>query len=221
MGKMMLIDTSRCISCRACQVACKMWHALPPEEDSKPRKDLTGTTLTLVREIEAEVGGRIRRLFFKMQCRHCEDPRCKLACPLKAIKKLKNGAVVINPDICNPLLCSDEPLYLERPCQRHCMFKNTDHRGIPRFHYEETMRKCDLCYDRIRDGSGRKTACANACPTGAIVFGSEDNVWGVANRRLKKAKKRYPNANVGGLVAGPSHVIWLLTQNLALYGVEG
>ena len=96
MGKMMLIDTSRCISCRACQVACKMWHALPPETDNDPRTDLTGTTLTLVKEFEAEVGGKIRRLFFKDQCRHCDNAPCIESCEEKALFKNQDGVVIIN-----------------------------------------------------------------------------------------------------------------------------
>jgi len=211
MGKMMLIDTSRCISCRACQVACKMWHALPPEENNEPRTDLTGTTLTIVKESEAEVGGKIRRLFFKDQCRHCEDPWCIKACPRDAIKKLSNGAIKIRGYLCKPNKCTvGEP----KSCQAACPY------NIPRIDTAKNKAtKCNLCHDRYMDGSGRKTACADACPTGAIFFGKDTKVLEEANKRLAKLKTRYPNANIGGAPDGPSHVIWLFTEDHALYGL--
>lgn len=210
MGKMMLIDTSRCISCRACQVACKMWHALPPETDNDPRTDLTGTTLTLVKEFEAEVGGKIRRLFFKDQCRHCDNAPCVLACPLKATKKLANGAVVIK-DTCDIDNCPT-PYGGKHACEVVCPYH------IPHIDpVKKKARKCDFCYDRIRDGSGRKTTCTDACPTGAISFGSEDTIKMKANRRLKKVKVRYPNANLDGAYATAGRVIWLLTEAPTLY----
>jgi formate dehydrogenase iron-sulfur subunit len=190
-----------------------MWHALPPEVDSEPRKDLTGTTLTLVKEFEAEVNGKIRRLFFKDQCRHCDMAICAGGCPLKAIKKLTNGAVVIK-NSCNPDLCPTPYGDGKHPCEKVCPYLK------PRLDpVKNKMRKCDLCYDRIRDGSGRKTACADACPTGAIFFGGAAKVLNEANNRLAKVKVRYPNANIGGAPAGTSHVIWLLTQSPTAYGL--
>jgi len=213
--KIMLIDTSKCISCRACQVACKLWHALPPETNNDPRKDLTGTTFTLVKEFEADVGGKIRRLFFKDQCRHCDMAICAGSCPLHAIAKLSSGIVVINPKKCNPDLCFT---YADgkKPCEKVCPYH------IPHIDpVKNKARKCDLCYDRMLDGSGRKTACADACPTGAIVIGGLDKVTLYAKRRLYKVRKRYPNAVIGGSSAGSSHVYWLLTEEPSLYGLKG
>jgi formate dehydrogenase iron-sulfur subunit len=210
MGKMLLIDTSRCISCRACQVACKMWHKLLPEDNNKPRTHLTGTTFTLVKEFEAKVDGRLRRLFFKDQCRHCIRPRCKNACPLGAITQQGSGAVVITAR-CNPNLCITSSGNL--PCKLACPY------NIPRLNKKKNkVRKCDLCYDRIGDGSGRKTACADACPTGAIIFGDANEVWEKAYKRLAKVKARYPNANIGGS-SSQSSVKWLLTASPNLYGL--
>lgn len=211
----MLIDTSKCISCRACQVACKMWHALPPEQNSEPRTDLTGTTLTLVREFEAEVGGKIRRLFFKDQCRHCDTAICAGGCSLHAIVKHSSGIVVINQNKCKPNLCYTYPDG-KKTCEKVCPYH------IPRIDpVRNKARKCDLCYDRILDGSGRKPACADACPTGAIAVGSEDRVRLYVRKRLLKVRARYPNARIGGSSAGSSHVYWLLTEDPSLYGLKG
>jgi formate dehydrogenase iron-sulfur subunit len=215
MAKMLLVDTSRCISCRACQVACKLWHALPPENNNEPRKDLKGTTLTLVKEFEAEVGGKVRRLFFKDQCRHCFAPACAAGCPFGAIKRLTNGAVVIVQSKCNPALCPTSTGG-KHPCEKLCPY------NIPKIDpVRNVARKCDLCYDRIRDGSGRKTMCTDACPTGALFFGGATAVKKEAYKRLAKVKARYPNASIGGASACISSVIWLLTENPSLYGLTG
>jgi formate dehydrogenase iron-sulfur subunit len=208
---MLLIDTSRCIACRACQVACKLWHALPPEGNIEPRLDLTGTTFTLVRETEEDVDGKLRRLFFKDQCRHCARPRCKEACPLGAIVTEQTGAVVIT-DICNPDLCVTPSG--ETPCELKCPY------DIPRLDWTRNkFRKCDLCYDRIRDGSGRGTACADACVSEAIFFGTAEEVEAEARTRLEKLKARYPNANLGG-ASSNGRVKWILIGDPDFYGLH-
>jgi formate dehydrogenase iron-sulfur subunit len=213
--KVMLIDTSKCISCRACQVACKMWHKLPPENNNEPRTDLTGTTLTIVREFEVEARGKIRRLFFKDQCRHCDSPACAGGCPLHAIiKHQPTGIVAINPNTCNPDRCYTYP-YGKKTCERVCPY------NIPRIDpARNKATKCDLCYDRVLDGSRRKTACADACPTGAIIVGDVDTVVRpYVYMRLPIVRARYPNAIIGGSPKGSSHVYWLLTEDPALYGL--
>lgn len=242
-GKYLLIDTSVCISCRACQVACKKWHKLPPiwEKDCPPnympdntppeissdlRTDLTGTTYTLVREKEAmvrrkynklngsswvqEIKPKLTRLFFKDQCHHCINPFCMGACPLKAIKKETTGAVVIT-DLCDTTLCptlSDG----KHPCEIACPYH------IPRINEEKKKAtKCDLCYDRIGDGSKRKTSCAEACPADAVTFGGYKKISDLAVKRLNKAKKRYPDANL--YQPYPSRVWWILVDKKEKYGL--
>lgn len=229
----MLIDTSRCISCRACQVACKNWHALPAETDNAPRTDLTGTTFTFVKESEAEVNRKLKvsdvevvktkltRLFFKDQCRHCRAPRCKYACPKTAITiEWGTGAVVIDQTKCDPDSCAiTTSLGLKRyPCVERCPY-HIPHLDTAR----NKMRKCDFCYDRIRerkDGSPRATSCADACPSGAIFFGTSTEVNAEATARLAKVKVRYPDARIGGFVFTPQ-VKWILLGTPTLYGLYG
>lgn len=228
---MMLIDTSKCISCRACQVACKMWHALPAETNNEPRTDLTGTTFTLVKETEAEVKrklmkngvpvveNKMMRLFFKDQCRHCRAPRCKYACPKKAITTdFGTGAVVIDQIKCDPNSCVITTSWgvKKYPCVERCWYH------IPHLDpVKNKMTKCDFCYDRIRerkDGSPRATTCADACPSGAIYFGTAKQVTSEATKRLAKITNRYPDARIGGFVATPQ-VKWILLGNAKLYGL--
>lgn len=97
MGKMMLIDTSKCIGCKACQIACQQWHSRgfkndPSFQRSMPAEqttftgsygnppDMSGINLTIVKFSEFEEGGQMKFLFFKDQCRHCSIPLCRNAC---------------------------------------------------------------------------------------------------------------------------------------------
>lgn len=215
MGNMLLIDTSRCIECRACQVACKKWHDLPPkwdgdiapEIDTELRLDMIGTTYTLVKETESELYGRIRRLFFKDQCRHCQSPNCMKSCPVTgAIVQEASGAVVIT-DQCNTRLCK------KQPCLKSCPF------SVPRVNTDlRKATKCDFCYDRISDGSGRATACADSCPSEAIIFGDANEVQAEAAARLNRVKTRYPDAEIYYPQKG--HVEWLLIGSSSVYGLK-
>src|SRR4030042_6993924 len=161
LGKRMFIDTSKCTACRACMVSCKQWHSLPAEDTTftgtyTNPPDLSGATLTLLKFTEAEVGGKLRFLFFNDRCRHCENPTCRVACPLvpKAIKRKASGMVYINPAQCHPDLCSTNDI---KPCQQACPFKNDGNpMGIPKMGYVKdgstvltVMKKCDFCYNRF------------------------------------------------------------------------
>lgn len=107
-GYVMFIDTSKCIGCKACQVACKQWHQLPAGTTTfngytnPPR--LNENNLTYVKfverdDIEGMYGEQLQFLFFKDQCRHCVNPQCKTACP-KGIRKTKEGFVIFT-ERCN------------------------------------------------------------------------------------------------------------------------
>ncbi|MFZ3138335.1 MAG: hypothetical protein WA126_13205 [Thermodesulfovibrionales bacterium] len=102
---MMLIDTSRCIGCKACQVACKQWHSLPAEATSfngsyTNPPALSKSTLTFVKFSETLVNSKLRFLFFKKQCLHCNQARCLIRCP-KGGDKMSGGLVVFNNN-CKP-----------------------------------------------------------------------------------------------------------------------
>jgi formate dehydrogenase iron-sulfur subunit len=227
----MVIDTSKCTACRACMVVCKQWHSLPAEGHIQDPisgewhtefkgvytnpPDLSGATLTLIRFKEAEVGEKLRFLFFNDRCRHCETPTCRQACPLvpKAIKRQKNGIVRIDPDLCRPDLCSSKDV---KPCQQACPFKiDGNPVGIPKWKYmrngeliETKMRKCDFCYNRMNaspeatklksppflssDGLTKSAlpSCAVTCPPGAIKVYSAKTSAGVIKKIRNKAIER-------------------------------
>jgi|SRR3972149_2771574 len=246
LGKRMVIDTSKCTACRGCMVACKQWHSLPAVDTEFTGSytnppDLTGADLTVIQFTEAEVAGKLRFLFFNNRCRHCEQPTCKAACPLKAIKRQLNGIVRINPDKCDPSLCSTEDV---KPCQEACPFKmdggSLSPIGIPKREYVKdgspvstVMRKCDFCYNRFTslelkstpfvstDGKTKSAlpACQVTCPPGAIMSGAADTMKRKAKKRVEYLKANgYPNANVypAGLL---THVLWVLTEAPSVYGI--
>jgi formate dehydrogenase iron-sulfur subunit len=247
--KRMLIDMSKCIACRACQIACQQWHQLPAEDTSftgsyQNPEDLSAANLTLTKFFEVGNNGDLRWLFFVDRCRHCENPQCKTACPLGAIKQNKKGMVIIKAK-CDPSACSSDPV---KPCQLACPFKNGHPTlGIPRYRLNDgstladgRTNKCDFCYDRWKDdvlkgvsdaptpqdggrykgkfAKSKKTACEIVCPTGAIKTGRNAKMRRKANRRVAYLQANgYPNANVYPTLE--SQVIWVLLDDKLVYGI--
>lgn len=235
-GGRFVIDTSKCIGCKACQLACQQWNSLTAEDTAftgsyQNPPDLSGVNLNIVKFKEAEVTGQIRWLFFKDQCRHCDTPLCKLACPKFAIEKLASGIVRIDPTKCvpeGPTACSGTA---EKPCQAYCPFH------VPKFRYvkngspqlQAAMKKCHLCYNRFNNSSlpaaSRRPACMVACPTGVMTVGAADSMWTKAVQRAKTLRNHgYPNATIYPHQQGTwgkTHVIWILTNDWRLYDLPG
>ena len=218
--KALLIDSSLCIACKACQVACKSWNRLPVEPGTETGslefpEEVSGTRYTIVKPSEYGEDRDVRLLFFKQQCRHCQVPICGAMCPRGAIVKKATGAVVIIKKKCKPHRCVD------RPCEKYCPY------GIPRFN--ESLgrygkeRKCTLCHGkRIKnDGAGRDTACADACPTGSISFGGYGVMRQQAKDRVAELLPQYPNANIypRKRMAGKTSVMWILLHRSREYDV--
>src|SRR5574340_502454 len=158
-----LIDISKCIGCKACQVACMEWNDLRDEVGTNagtydnPR-DLTAQSWTVMRFSEVEVEqGRLEWLIRKDGCMHCEDPGCLKACPAPgAIVQYVNGIVDFHEEHC--IGCGY--------CITGCPF------DIPRLSKKDSkVYKCTLCSDRV--AVGMEPACIKTCPTGALVFGTE------------------------------------------------
>jgi formate dehydrogenase iron-sulfur subunit len=198
-----LIDVSKCIGCKACQVACLEWNDL--HEDigfntgvMENPHDLTPATWTLMRytEYDNPESGNLEWLIRKDGCMHCQDPGCLKACPAPgAIVQYSNGIVDFVHENC--IGCGY--------CVKGCPF------NIPRISkVDHKAYKCTLCSDRVAVGQG--PACQKACPTQAIVFGTKDEMKKWADLRIKELKGRgFQNA---GLYDPPgvsgTHVMYVL-----------
>jgi len=201
-GKSVLVDVSKCIGCRGCQVACKQWNKLPAEKTTnvgsyQNPQDLSDKTWTLVRFKEVEVNNMVKWNFLKDQCRHCVEPPCKMTGDEYAAGGIiidENGAVIYTKKTKD---------YGENDLQGDCPY------NIPRKNNENGLWvKCTFCNDRIK--MGKEPACVKACPTGALTFGERDKILAVANERLNKIKSTHPNASIQG--ADDSRWIYLLHE---------
>jgi len=201
-----MIDVSKCIGCKACQVACLEWNNLKEEVGvnvgvyDNPH-DLTANTWTLMRfaEYSNPETKNLEWLIRKDGCMHCADPGCLKACPAPgAIVQYSNGIVDFVKENC--IGCGY--------CVKGCPF------NIPRIsQVEHKAYKCTLCVDRVAVGQG--PACAKACPTRAITFGTKEQMLKDAAVRLTDLKSRgYKNAGIYDPPGvGGTHVIYVLQHN--------
>jgi len=177
-------DTSVCIGCKACEVACKEWNGLP---DPGPA-DLLLTGMSydntaalganswrhvafieqdVIREI-SDGGPATRWLMASDVCKHCTHAACLDVCPTGALVRTEFGTVIVQPDVCNG--CAY--------CVSACPFGVIDRREG-----DGRAWKCTMCYDRLR--GGLEPACAKACPTDSIQFGPLDELREIAQTRLE------------------------------------
>jgi formate dehydrogenase iron-sulfur subunit len=196
-----LIDVARCIGCKACQAACLEWNDLREpvgvnHGSYQNPPDLTENSWTLMRFAEFEEDGKVEWLIRKDGCMHCADPGCLEACPSPgAIVQYANGIVDFISENC--IGCGY--------CIKGCPF------NIPRLSKKDGKAyKCSLCSDRV--AVGLEPACAKACPTQAISFGSKPDMLQLAAARAEELHGRgfheagvYDPPGVGG-----THVMYVL-----------
>ena len=172
-----MIDTSTCIGCKACEVACQEWNDLPPETTVQvgTYQTLPSTTpnfWNLIKFNEYESGTGLHWLMRKDQCMHCAEPGCLEACPAPgAIVQYNNGIVDFQQENC-----------IGRGyCIAGCPF------DIPKFNAKtKKVYKCTLCTDRV--SVGLEPACIKACPTSCLQFGTKDQMLQAANKRVAQLK---------------------------------
>lgn len=176
-----LVDTTLCVGCRACEAACSEANRLPepvmPGEEAVFERTRTtdSRTYTVVNRHPNPTGDGAPR-FVKTQCMHCVTPACASACPVRALEKTPGGPVAYHPDRC--IGC--------RYCMVACPF------GVPKFEYEKplpSVQKCSFCIDRLRQG--KLPACTQVCPTGALKFGKRKALLEVARTRIYQNPGRY------------------------------
>jgi len=184
-----LVDTTRCIGCRACEKACSEEHGnyVPDIENDGALENERTTSeqqWTVVNRYETEKG----EVFVKRQCMHCWQPACVAACLTNAMYKAKEGPVTWRSGKC--MGC--------RYCMISCPY------DMVKFEYDSwnpELQKCTMCAERI--DRGQKPACVEACPTDALMFGPKRELIEVARVRIynhptRYVRKIYGEHDVGG-----------------------
>jgi formate dehydrogenase iron-sulfur subunit len=186
--KAFLLDTTKCIGCRACQVACKQWNDLPGEQT----QFFAGPELTNPRELSAITWNHVK--FFPVErtnperpvwqiihtkCYHCNDANCEKICPENAIRRV-NGWVVVDQSRC--IGCG--------ACVNECIYK------VPHLRADnDKSYKCNGCTVNKRE----IPACAFACPTGALSFRNRTSLLTEAHRRVDAYRRGdFPSATLYG-----------------------
>jgi formate dehydrogenase iron-sulfur subunit len=220
-------DTSVCIGCKACEVACKEWNAVPEDgiELTGMSYDNTGSLgastwrhVAFIEQITRPgaalpaVGGPVdppgaRWLMSSDVCKHCTEAGCLDVCPTGALMRTEFGTVVVQDDVCNG--CGY--------CVAACPFG-----VIGRRESDGGAHKCTLCYDRI--GDGLTPACAKACPTESIQFGPVDELRERARARLTELQgagvpeaRLYGEDPADGI--GGAGAFFLLLDDPEVYGL--
>jgi len=183
-------DTSVCIGCKACEVACKEWNQVPDDGylltgmSYDNTQELGASTWRHVAFVEQPVDlgmpgtgapedGGVRWLMSSDVCKHCTHAACLDVCPTGALFRTEFGTVVVQPDVCNG--CGY--------CVPACPYGVIDIRPG-----DGRAFKCTLCYDRLK--ADQTPACAQACPTESIQFGELSELRERADQRVEELHAR-------------------------------
>jgi formate dehydrogenase iron-sulfur subunit len=199
MTKAILFDGTQCVGCLECEAACAKENGLPYDEEMAKVKKTYESKFTYVAVKNTGEEKYLRRL-----CMHCEDPACVSVCPVRALTKTKEGPVAYDASKC--MGC--------RYCMVACPF------DVPKYEWSKaipTVRKCVMCSDRVK--AGRQTACAEACPTGATLFGERDLLLVEARKRIDENPLLYVNHIYGEKEAGGTDVLMLSSIRFSEFGM--
>ncbi len=210
-------DTTVCIGCKACEVACKQWNQLPSTNGGV--NTLSGNSYDNTRKLDGEHWRHVkfieqfsddrtqqaRWLMMSDVCKHCVQAGCLEVCPTGAIIRTEFDTVVIQADTCNG--CRD--------CIAACPFGVIDINPVT-----HTAQKCTLCYDRMKNDL--TPACAQACPTASIQFGPIAELRKRADARVKQLQAQgHTDAYIYGdeKMLGGLNSFYLLVDKPEVYGL--
>jgi formate dehydrogenase iron-sulfur subunit len=174
-------DTTLCIGCKACEVACKQWNQLPADgfrwtgmsyDNTAALTSVTWRHVAFVEQFDRD-GRPPRWLMMSDVCKHCVDAPCQEACPTGSLIYNEFGNVYVQQDVCNG--CA----YCVAACPFGVLDRNPE---------DGRAHKCTLCYDRQRDGM--TPACAKSCPTESIQFGKVSELRDRARERVRELHAR-------------------------------
>jgi len=196
-----LIDVTRCTGCQRCVDACVSANQLG-DDAPLPQHAPDGLSAQRWSSIVQPAAGH----YVRKQCRHCLEPACVSVCPAGAMHKTPEGPVIYDSSVC--LGC--------RYCMMACPF------GIPRYEWDSAaplVRKCTLCYERLKQG--QLPACVEACPEGALLFGTRGDLLTEAHRRLQAQPSRYLPTVYGEHEVGGTSVLYVSDVSLDFLGFQG
>jgi len=197
----MLYDTTLCIGCKACVSACNETNNLPADPGFSKHinniynapPSLNSSTKNIIKLYKN--AGNTEWSFVKQQCMHCVDPSCVQACPLSSLTKGAHGIVAWNGNQCIGCRC----------CQLACPF------NIPKFEWTAVnpkIVKCEMCKHRL--DVGLQPACTEACPRGAVVYGTREQLLAEARKRVAANPGKYfDNRVYGEKEGGGTQVLYL------------
>ena len=192
----LLYDSTRCIGCKACVVACRESGGLPPSKTDglhDVQTELDATTRNVIKLWKDEKNPSVFA-FMKQQCMHCIDPACVSVCMIGALKKREQGADTYDKDVC--IGC--------RYCQVACPF------NVPKFEWQSAtpkIVKCELCPERR--AQGKLPACVEVCPRQAVIYGRRTELLEEAHRRIDAESTRYQPSVYGEEEMGGTQVLYL------------
>ena len=190
----MLYDTTLCIGCKSCVVACHEANDLPPDNREYVLHDAPTSLNDRTKNIIKLYKDDQQRSYVKQQCMHCIDPACASACMIGSFQKREFGIVTWDPNRC--IGC--------RYCQVACPYH------IPKFEWDEAaprIIKCELCNHRIAEG--KIPACCDVCPRGAVIYGTHKELLAEAKRRLAENPDKYVPKIYGEHDGGGTQVLYL------------
>jgi len=190
-----LVDTTKCIGCRTCEWACADAHKdagveFPEEVDFSVERTTSEKQWTVVNRYETEKG----TIYAKKQCMHCLQPACAAACLTRAMQKSSAGPVTWTEDRC--MGC--------RFCMVSCPF------DMPKFEYHSAVpriQKCVMCAERLAEG--KRPACVENCPAGALTFGPRSELVEQARQRIYADPDNYVHQVYGEHEVGGTGWLYL------------
>ncbi|HEY5532151.1 MAG TPA: 4Fe-4S dicluster domain-containing protein [Candidatus Anoxymicrobiaceae bacterium] len=219
--KAILVDTTKCTACRACQVACKQWNQNDAEKTSNQGSyenppTLSSRTWMRILFKEQYKDGKMSWLFTKHQCMHCTDAACVAVCPSGATSQqefqLKDGAV-LKRVATNPRQCIGCNY-----CRVACPF------DVPGYGQKKKgIYRCTMCMDRVTNNvnSYSVPACVKACAPGTLSFGNRDDLVANAEKRVVELQKAgYAKAQTYGITQLKGlRYMYVLTDEPAAYSL--
>jgi formate dehydrogenase iron-sulfur subunit len=196
MSKGILFDSTLCIGCKQCEAGCAEANGLTYDDAIAAEEKTSERKFTYV----ATQG----ETYMRRLCMHCENPSCVSVCPVGALEKTAEGPVTYDAGKC--MGC--------RYCMVACPF------DIPKYEWTSAnprVRKCILCSDRV--AAGGQTACSEACPTGATIFGNRDELLLEARKRIRETPDAYLPHIYGEKEVGGTSVLFISKAPFGSFGL--